>query len=342
MIKLISILKEITEAKQVGNLYHFTPLKNIIPILDSQVLIPNTEGQISTTRRPDMDISGFMKMQMGKSNTARLMLDGDKISTKYKIRPFIYFDDHEYEDGEDLGEEQIIINKKNFYFLPYLKRIDIFVTKKEKNIDKVIILLNEMNIPYKIYKGTPQSNIPYKQSKEGNPSNIKYTPLDKLPDNSVISKDLHLSNISSIPENLTVNGNLYIEDSNNIKLPNKLTVKEQLWINKCNITSFPEELIVGGLTIGNTPISSLPKKLVISNPKQSILSFTNTNLSSLPDNLTTKTLRINKAPINSIPNNLNVSFITLIDTPLNKKYTIEELKKIIEDKGGKILYIFNK
>jgi hypothetical protein len=342
MIKLIDILKEITEAKQVGNLYHFTPLKNIIPMLDSQVLIPNMEGQISTTRRPDMDISGFMKMQMGKSNTARLMLDGDKISTKYKIRPFVYFDDYEYEDGEDLGEEQIIINKKNFYFLPYLKRIDIFITKKEKNIDKITMLLDKMDIPYKIYEGTPQSNIPYKQSKEGDPSNIKYTPLDKLPDNSVISKDLYLSNISSIPENLTVNGDLHIEDSNNIKLPIKLTVKGQLWVKKCNITSLPKELTVKGLTIADTPITSLPEKLVISNPKISILSFFNTNLSSLPDNLTTNSLRISKAPIDSIPNNLNVSFITLIDTPLNEKYTVEELKKIIEDKGGKIFYISDK
>ena len=339
MIKLTHILKEIIEAKQVGDIYHFTSLKNIIPMLDSQVLIPNMEGQISTTRRPDMDISGFMKMQMGNSNIARLMLDGDKISTKYKVRPFTYFDGYEYTEGEDLGEEQIIVNKKNFYFINYLKRIDIFITKKEKIIDKVINLLDKMNIPYKIYEGTPQSNIPYKQSKEGDPSNIKYIPLDKLPDNSVISKNLYLSNISSIPENLTVNGDLHIEDSKNIKLPIKLTVKGQLWIKKCNITSLPEELTVKGLTIIDTPIISLPEKLVISNPKTSILSLYNTNLLSLPDNLTAKILKINKASIDSIPNNLNVSFITLIDTPLNKKYTIEELKKVIEDKGGKIFSI---
>lgn len=331
MIKLLDLLNE---AKQIGNLYHFTALKNIIPILESQVLIPNGEGQISTSRRPNMDVSGFMKMQMGKSNIARLMLDGDKISNKYKIRPFVYFDDDEYIDGEDLGEEQIIVNRKNFYFLNYLKRIDIFITKKEKIIDKVISLLDKMNIPYKIYEGTPQSNIPYKQSKEGNPENIKYTPLDKLPNNSVISKDLYLSNVSNIPENLTVNGDLYITDSKKIKLPTKLTVKKQLWVLNCDITFLPKELKTGGLTIGNTPITSLPEKLTILNPEKSILAFHNTNLSSLPDNLNIKTLSIKNAPVNSIPNNLNVIFLTLSNTPLNRNYTEEELKKIIKNKGG--------
>jgi hypothetical protein len=327
------------EAKQVGDLYHFTALKNIIPILESQVLTPNGEGQISTSRRPNMDVSGFMKMQMGKSNIARLMLDGDKISNKYEIRPFVYFDDYEYDEGEDLGEEQIIVNGKNFYFLNYLKRIDIFITKKEKIIDKVISLLDKMNIPYKIYEGNPQSNIPYKQSKEGDPENIKYTPLDKLPDNSVISKNLYLSNISNIPENLTVNGELHITDSKKIKLPTKLTVKKQLWIQRCDITFLPKELKTEGLTISYTPITSLPEKLTILNPEKSILSFHNTNLSSLPDNLSINVLVIKNAPINSIPNNLNVRFITLSNTPLNENYTKEELKKIIENKGGNVYYI---
>jgi len=31
-----------------------------------------------------------------------------------------------------------------------------------------------------------------------------------------------------------------------------------------------------------------------------------------------------------------VNFLGINNTPLNKKYTKEELKKIIEDKGGKV------
>ncbi len=342
MIKLVDLLKEINEGKQVGNLYHFTPIKKIIPILDSQILLPNSENQISTTRRPNMDVSGFMKMQMGRSNIIRLTLDGDKISTKYKIRPYVYFDNEEYPEGEDLGEEQIIVNGENFPFLPYLKRIDIFINseksyqKEEKIINEVINLLDKMNIPYNIYKGKPSSNIPYEQSKEGDPKNIKYIPLNNLPDDSIISNDITLNNISHIPENLTVNANLNILDSKKIKLPTKLTVKNNLWILRCGITSLPEKLEVGELQITNTPITSLPKNLIFSSPKKSKLSFSKTNLLSLPDNLTVNTLLINTSPINSIPNNLNVNFLGINNTPLNKKYTKEELKKIIEDKGGKV------
>ena len=61
MIKLIDILKEITEGKQVGTLYHFTTFTNAVEILKSNYLKKNlssTEDDIggirkgiSTTRR---------------------------------------------------------------------------------------------------------------------------------------------------------------------------------------------------------------------------------------------------------------------------------------------------
>ena len=165
-------LKPLTEAKQVGNLYHFTPLKNIIPILSTKYLMPNDEGQISTSVRVNMSTTFFSEMGYDKSNIARLTLDGDKISNKYKIRPFSY-------DEEDLGEEQIVVKNKNFPFLPYLKRIDFFIVKPEdKDILKVEKILQKANIKYNIYKGAPLDNVPYNQSKEGNPKDIK---TNKLP-----------------------------------------------------------------------------------------------------------------------------------------------------------------
>jgi hypothetical protein len=173
MIKLTNILKEVLlESKQVGNLYHFTPLENTIPILNTKYLMPNDENQISTSVRANMSTEVFEKMGYGKKNIARLTLDGNKISNNYKIRPFSY-------EEEDLGEEQIVVNGKNFPFLPYLKRIDLFINKpKNKNILKIEKKLQNINIPYKIYEGPPIKNIPYNQSKEGDPKNIK---IDKLP-----------------------------------------------------------------------------------------------------------------------------------------------------------------
>jgi hypothetical protein len=178
-LKLTNILKEIIkEAKQVGNLYHYTPIENIKNIVISQYLKPNEENQISTSVRANMDASEFSKMK--DKSIARIMLDGDKISNKYKIRPFS--NNLDTNDYEDLGEEAIVTNGKNFPIMPYLKRIDFFLDKKTKKtitqIETISKLLTKVNIPYKIYDGTPLDNIPYTQPKDGSPDNIN---LDKLP-----------------------------------------------------------------------------------------------------------------------------------------------------------------
>ena len=174
MIKLINILKEITEAKQVGNLYNFTPISNLKSILETRSLIPNDENAVSTSIRPNMSTRGFQDMRT--DSIVRIMLDGDKISTKYKIRPFAY---GEGGDHEDLGEEQIIVDGKKFYFVPYLKRIDIFLNKKKAINPKILELLEKANIPYKVYQGVPFLNTPYSQPKTGNPEDID---IEKIPE----------------------------------------------------------------------------------------------------------------------------------------------------------------
>ena len=60
MIKLIDLLNE---AKQTGDLYHFTPITNLISILSQRVLIPNEENQVSTSRRPNMLTRDFEDMK---------------------------------------------------------------------------------------------------------------------------------------------------------------------------------------------------------------------------------------------------------------------------------------
>lgn len=182
MIKLIDILKEINEAKQVGLLYHFTPISNLKDILLTRFLYPNDEGQISTSIRPNMSTRDFQDMK--NASIVRLTLDGDKISTKYKVRPFAFGASEG--DAEDLGEEQIVVNGKKFPFVPYLKRIDIFLNKKEKINNKLIELLEKANIPYKIYQGTPISNIPYSQPKTGNPEDIN---IENIPKREIYTQD---------------------------------------------------------------------------------------------------------------------------------------------------------
>jgi hypothetical protein len=80
MIRLKSLLHE---SKQVGDIYHFTPLSNVAAMLKTQYMIPNDERQISTTRWADMSTSGFQDMK--SKPVARFMFDGNKLSTKYQI-----------------------------------------------------------------------------------------------------------------------------------------------------------------------------------------------------------------------------------------------------------------
>ena len=183
-MKLLNLLKEIylNEAKQVGTLYHFTPLSNLKDILLTQFLYPNDEDQVSTSRRPNMSTRDFQDMK--RNSIVRLTLDGDKISTKYKVRPFAFGADEG--SAEDLGEEQIVVNGERFPFIPYLKRIDIFLNKKEKVNDKLIELLEKANIPYKIYSGTPISNTPLSQEKTGNPEDIN---IENIPKKEIYAKN---------------------------------------------------------------------------------------------------------------------------------------------------------
>jgi hypothetical protein len=91
MIKLIDLLKEITEGKQVGLLYHFTYLDNIPNILKTGLKFQpnNTELSkyddkffISTTR----DHTGIKFFKNSEYET-RITLNGDQISERYSIEP---------------------------------------------------------------------------------------------------------------------------------------------------------------------------------------------------------------------------------------------------------------
>jgi hypothetical protein len=108
------------------------------------------------------------------------------------------------------------------------------------------------------------------------------------------------SDITSLPDGITVNGSFYIgefSDGEGLEsLPNNLTVKENLYMSyNNNILSLPNNLEIGkDLEINNTKISSLPKDLKIGRDIQAW------------------------------------------DTPLAKKYTEEELKKITPGVKGRI------
>lgn len=114
MIKLIQLLKEL---KQVGNIYHFTTtyaIRQMIDeygniVLDNKYASPEGEGYFSFTRYANLQPIGI--------NTARLKVDGTRMSNRYKFEPYMWGTvakipgtlvktrDGEYESDEYEGDE---------------------------------------------------------------------------------------------------------------------------------------------------------------------------------------------------------------------------------------------
>jgi hypothetical protein len=174
-MKLTNILKEIVEAKQVGTLYHWTTWKSLMSIIKTNSLHTGHSGHgefdyISTTRSKD-------KTQFGiaESSNVVLVLDGDKISNRYKIIPYHDLETEEYDDityRDEFGN-QIGIPDDDWEGegIPKIKKYGAFDEMEElivgdlypldKYLIKVILyktnpkiesLLKEKNIPYEIKK----------------------------------------------------------------------------------------------------------------------------------------------------------------------------------------------
>lgn len=113
------VLKAISEAKQRGDLYHGTTFERLLDILKSNKIYAYRPIGISVSRSPSIS-NNF-------GDGTILVLDGDKLSEKYKIFPMSF-------QGEDVGEEVIQTNKNlpihyktpehNNAFINLIDRID--------------------------------------------------------------------------------------------------------------------------------------------------------------------------------------------------------------------------
>ena len=109
--------------------------------------------------------------------------------------------------------------------------------------------------------------------------------------------------------------------------------KGDLNLYKTPIKSLPSNLktVGGNLSLTNTPISSLPSDLTVGGS----LNLYNTPITTLPSNLTVGGyLHLRNTPISSLPSGLKVGGLYLINTRLSRKYTIEQIRQMIEDTGG--------
>jgi hypothetical protein len=135
MIKLIDILRE---AKQVGILYHFTDDEGLRGILESNELLASYQNanHVSLTR----DKNGW---HVGTSdNIFRISLDGDKISNKYKIRPYEW-DELDRGSGNTESEEAVITDK-----ITNINNYIIDIVANEETADILEVDLNEFQDLY--------------------------------------------------------------------------------------------------------------------------------------------------------------------------------------------------
>ena len=112
------------------------------------------------------------------------------------------------------------------------------------------------------------------------------------------------SEITQLPDNLTIDGFLDLSGTDITVLPNNLTVGEYLELCNTCIKSLPDNLIVGGsLYLNNTGIKSLPNNLTVGG----CLDLSDTRIKSLPNSLTVgRSLYLNNTGIKSLPDNLTV------------------------------------
>ena len=146
----------LTEAKQIGPLYHYTSLQQAIKIMNAGELKGNEARKdatgfyrISFTRNPNYHKTVGL---MPTTGDIRFTLDGDKISNNYKMRPIkgglaSYDATRQYNDE---SEEIVLANQFPLYH--FLQRVDINTDQvgrgsDELHVSAVNTMAKKQNVP---------------------------------------------------------------------------------------------------------------------------------------------------------------------------------------------------
>jgi hypothetical protein len=101
-------IKGLAEGKQVGTLYHFTSYTSLIKIIKSDFVLTTTQTDI----QPYVSFTRNKKFQSDTISTqARLTIDGDQLSNKYKITPHADTKAGYGRGSQDEAEERISLVK---------------------------------------------------------------------------------------------------------------------------------------------------------------------------------------------------------------------------------------
>lgn len=122
----------------------------------------------------------------------------------------------------------------------------------------------------------------YESSSDDIPQEVKDYILDKGRRGDLNLDSQLYPNLTSLPDNLEVRGNLYMRNSSIKALPKNLHVHGNLGLHGADITTLPSDIKVGGyLDLSRSKITSLPDNLEVGGS----LHLTGTYIDKLPSGL---------------------------------------------------------
>ena len=156
---------------------------------------------------------------------------------------------------------------------------------------------------------------------------LRGTQITSLPEELKVDGSINLAGtpITTLPEELKVAGNLDLSRTQITTLPKGLTVAGNLDISRTQITTLPQGLTVGGyIDLRETPITSLPEGLTVAGD----LVLYRTQITSLPQGLTVAGwIDLRETPITSLPEGLTVGgYIDLRGTQIKNRTKYKKLK----------------
>ena len=136
-----------------------------------------------------------------------------------------------------------------------------------------------------------------------------------MKDKEQVDLDLSYTQITSLPDGLTVRGRLDLAGTPITSLPSDLEVKTSIDLSDTKITSLPDGLKVEGH-----------------------LDLDRAKITSLPDGLTVKgSLFLRGTRVGTLPGNLKVGGnLFLYHTPIAKKYSEEQIRQMVPGVEGPI------
>jgi hypothetical protein len=164
----------LTEAKQVGVIYHYTTFENGLKILQSNELKgadaadsthANLVYAVSFTRDKRFHNNhnvGFDVGSFGQRPQVRFTVDGDKLSNKFKVQPYSQQGVFSKDKKSFEAEERVISNKPfSIPIIPYIKSVDILIEYQKPNRNSDWI----EDIDYDLYAYISSDLIEFAQNK---------------------------------------------------------------------------------------------------------------------------------------------------------------------------------